>query len=354
MKLLNQYIFRNVVVMTLAVLIVLLSLDSFITFVDQQGDVGRGSYGQIDALLYSVLFMPTFLVEVFPIATLLGSLIGMGILADHGELTAMRAAGVSVSRIIFSIIRAGLALLIIVLLIGEFVAPKAEQFAKSQRSEKMHNQVVMQTSTGFWLKDKNTFVRIETVLPGNILNNISIYNLSENNELQSFEKADSAIYEGDKWRLDDISQIQLQDSHLSIQRIDNRIWDSTISPSLLSAVSLKPGSLSIRELLRYMSFLDNSGQTSKPLEVALWSKLSVPFVTIVMLMLAVPLLFGSMRTTGIGQRIFVGAIIGVGFFLLNRTFSFLALAFDLNTPLVVMFPVIILGVIGSLLIYRIH
>ncbi|MES9938855.1 MAG: LptF/LptG family permease, partial [Sedimenticola sp.] len=119
MRVLDRYIGRTVIISTTITLFVLLILVGFLTLMDELGDVGTGRYTTADAFYYVLLVMPRRAYEVFPMAVLLGSLIGLGSLASHSELVAIRAAGVSLARIIFSVMKAGVAFMLVVIIVGE-------------------------------------------------------------------------------------------------------------------------------------------------------------------------------------------------------------------------------------------
>ena len=115
-------------------------------------------------------------------------------------------------------------------------------------------------------------------------------------------------------------------------------WDSLLDPQLLSAVVVDPNILPIWGLYHYIEFMRTNGQEVLSYEVAFWGKVIAPLVTLVMLFLSAPFVFGSLRSVGIGQRLFMGSLMGSGFFLLNRAFSFMAAAYDLNPLFAAAFP----------------
>ena len=96
MRLLDYYIARTVAQSTMLVLLVLISLFVFIDFVTELDEVGKGQYQLIDAVKYVLLSVPRHTVELIPVTSLLGTTLGLGVLANGSELTAIRAAGVSI------------------------------------------------------------------------------------------------------------------------------------------------------------------------------------------------------------------------------------------------------------------
>ncbi|MFW2371627.1 MAG: LptF/LptG family permease, partial [Gammaproteobacteria bacterium] len=121
MSILDRYIARTIVSGTLMTLLVLGSLLAFVDFVSEIGDVGKAEYTVVDAASYVLLSLPKRLYELFPTAVLLGSLLGLGTLASNSELIVVRASGISIMRIVRSVLQAGLLVVVMVALIGEFI-----------------------------------------------------------------------------------------------------------------------------------------------------------------------------------------------------------------------------------------
>ncbi|MGB5736642.1 MAG: LptF/LptG family permease, partial [Thiohalocapsa sp.] len=133
MKILDRYLAGAVIGGTLLTLAVLLPLLGFFILADEMDHVGTNNYRFGDAVLFVTLSLPRYAYQVFPIATLIGSLVGLGQLAVRSELVAMRAAGVSIGRVVLGALLGGLVLAAMALVVGEGVAPPAEQYALSLR-----------------------------------------------------------------------------------------------------------------------------------------------------------------------------------------------------------------------------
>ena len=354
MTLLDRYIGRSVALGTVAALLVLLTLLSFLTLMDELQDVGKGRYAVGDAFQFMFMVVPRYAYEVFPIAALLGTLVGLGGLANHSELIAIRAAGISYMRIVLAVLKTGVLMMLAALLIGELVAPYSEQHAQRMRSELQSEQVTLKTKYGFWARDGGAFVNIRKILPGAQLADIYIYEFGDDRKLQQSTHAASASYQDDHWQLEGISQSRFTPEGVETYRLEQATWDSLLDPDLLNAVVVNPSMLPIWGLYNYILFMQANGQNVLGYEVAFWTKVVTPLVTLVMLFLATPFVFGSLRNVGIGQRLFIGAMMGSGFFLLNRAFSYMAIVYDLNPLFAASFPGIAFLCLAFWFSYRVH
>ncbi len=338
MKILDRYLAGAVIGGTLATLAFLLPLLGFFILADEMDHVGTNDYLFVDALLFVALSLPRYAYQVFPIATLIGALVGLGALASRSELVAMRAAGMSISRIVYAALKGGALLAVVAIAVGEGVAPVAEQKALQWRSEAQSGQVTLTTPHGFWARDGNAYINIQEILPGAALRDIYIYEFDDKRRLTLATHARDARYVEGRWVLESISRSKISEQQIDVARIDSTGWDSVLDPGLLNLVIVEPHALPIWGLLRYMRYMTENGQDAGTYEVAFWGKVVHPFLILAMIFLSIPILFGSARSTGIGPRIFFGVLVGIGFYLVSRTFSYLALLYGMSAWLAAFIP----------------
>ncbi|MBZ4195008.1 MAG: LPS export ABC transporter permease LptG [Candidatus Contendobacter sp.] len=318
MKILDRYIFRTVAITTLAALLVLLLLELFLSLLVELEDVGKGNYDFPAALQYLLLIQPQRLYEIFPMALLVGGLLGMGALAGGSELIVMRAAGLSLLRLTRSALQAGLLLSLAVLVMGEFVAPPLEQLAYEQRAVAKSQNVAIRGGRGFWARDGDYFIHVRAVLPGIRLVDIHTFKIDAESRLEIVTKAQGARYvAGGNWLLEGVSRTILNDDAAQIEQLDSLTVVSAISPKILDVLASNPSELSIRDLLVYVDYLERNGLDAQSYWLALWRKVLAPLVYLAMLVVGMPFVFGPQRSSGVGQRLLIGLLLGLAFFLFN-------------------------------------
>ena len=328
MKILDRYIAWTIISSTVTVLIVLVGIFSFFAFIDQLEDVGRGDYGLAKVVVFVLFSVANLTYEMFPMAALIGSLIGFGTMMRNGEVAVIRCNGVPKSRIVFSVVKAGMVLLIAAMIIGEFIAPPAERFAHDYRTIAINNRITFKSENGFWARDGNSYINIREILPGDQLRDVYIYEFDNSNKLRLSTYAEFARYTGRDWVLQNISQTSLDDDDLRKRTLPQAAWDSILKPDLLQMVTINPDSLSIWNLLKYSRYLNTNGQNAQRYEHVLWLKLTYPLATVVMVVLAVPMVMRANRSVTVGQRVLVGALIGLGFHLLNQATGHLGVVYE--------------------------
>ncbi len=352
MNILDRYIATTVISSSLMTLLVLASLAAFFSFLGQLGDLSE-TFGVWQAAEYVILSLPRRAYEVFPTSVLLGSLLGLGALASNSELVVMRASGLSVRRITLSVIKAGVILMLIAIFLGEVIGPPGEQQAQTRRADAQSKSISLQGDYGFWARDGSRFVHIRQVLPGTRLEDITIYEYNDHHELQSVTRADSARYEQDKWLLTDILQSKISTQGVTTHKIENTYWDSLLKPEVLDVLPVQPENLSAISLNKYVKHLQDNNLDSRRYELAFWIKLVTPLSVLVMLLVSMPFVFGPLRSSGTGQRILIGVLVGMGFFLLNQALNQIGLVYGFSPFLSAILPSIIFTVTGMYALKRV-
>lgn len=341
MSLIDRYILRTVTAATLAALLVLLALEFFLSLMMELKSVGKGNYGMLEALRYLLLLQPQFLYELFPMALLVGALLGMGALAGNSELIVMRAAGLSLTRLTRATLQAGLLLSLAVLAVGEFAAPPLEQMARNQRALARSEGLAIRGGLGFWARDGDSFIHIHAVLPGVQLEGVDAFTIGPDARLEAVTTAQNARYVAGVWQLQQVSRSRFTADRVQTEHIANLSLPSAINPQILEVLAAKPTDLSIRDLRLYVGYLESNGLDAQDYRLALWRKLGAPLIYLAMLVVAMPFVFGPQRTTGAGQRLLAGLLLGLGFFLSNYLLGNVVLLYGLPPFLGALLPPLI-------------
>jgi lipopolysaccharide export system permease protein len=340
-KILDRYVAAAVVTGTGIALLVVVGMDVFFNVISQIDSVGKDGYSMYDMLRYVALTTPQGAYELFPMAALLGSLIGMGMLANNSELIAMRAAGVSVWRIVQAVLQAGILLLLVAVFIGEMVAPAAEQYGQQLRAAAKNKRVSFLGSRGLWVRDEQYYINAGKVLADDTLAELEVYEFNAAGRLVKATRAARAQYAGGQWLLHDVRQSAFGDERVRISRHDEMAWPSLLTPEVLGIVVLKPKNMSALDIGQFVDYLDENGLDSIEYRYAYWGRFMTPLATLVMMFISVPFVFGGLRSVSVGQRVFVGILVGFGFYLVSQVASQLGQVYNLNPLLAMLTPVIL-------------
>jgi lipopolysaccharide export system permease protein len=352
-KLLDWYIGRTIIATTSLVLVTFLGLSGIIKYVDQLRKVGEGSYDMLKALLFVVLSLPRDVEVFFPMAALLGALIGLGALASSSELVVMQASGFSKLNIGLSVLKTAIPLMVIIMLIGQWGAPQAQKFARDLRTISISGGNLLSVQTGVWARDVNDFIFIGKV-DGETLYAVNIWRFDQQKELKEMVFADKVSYQGDsQWKMDNAYFTELK-SNVEIDKHheNDYLWKTAIEPDRLAVASIKPEELSLSGLYDYVDYLKASEQDAARYELAFWRKVLQPFSIAVMMLMALSFVFGPLRSVTMGTRILSGVIAGFGFYISSEFFGPLSLVYGLPPLLGAIAPSIVFLFVAIALLRR--
>lgn len=346
MGILDRYLARHLIGATLLVALLLVMLSAFLLLLGQLDNL-TGDYRLPQAFQYVLLSMPQQLYELLPMAVLLGALIGLGQLASANELLIMRAAGMSVLRVARGALVGGVVIAVIAVLLGEFVAPSAEQNARAMKNYARMQRVSWLGSSGVWARDGNRFVNVQEMLRENELRRVQVYEFDDDGNLDRALFAREAHADEQGWQLNSVAVTNFAGKDIEASREDSIAWNTLLNPSLLRLFVVDPDTLSLQGLQRYMRYLERNDLETRRYRQAFWTKVVIPFSILTMVLLAVPFVFGPMRDAGQGQRVIFGVLIGVGFYVLNLTLAQSGLVFGLNAIVSAWLPTLLFAA-GSL------
>lgn len=328
MNILDRYIAKNIATTTAFCLLILVGLSSMLKFVEQIRSVGQGTYSMFDAAMFVFLMVPRDIEIFFPMAALLGALIGLGMMASSSELVVIQAAGISKLQVIISVMKTAIPLMILVMILGEWGAPWAEREARNLRTQEISGGSLIKSEQGLWAKDGQRFVHVSKVIETGLLNEITIYQFDDDKNLQKITKAAVARFKKDSWLLEQVNQTEFNELATSVTNTDELSWVSSLTPDKLGVVTVKPESLSIQGLNDYLAYLKANKQETAHYDLALWRKVMQPLTVAVMMLLALSFVFGPLRSVSMGARLVMGVITGFAFHLSNAAFGPISLVYQ--------------------------
>ncbi|ROR32889.1 LPS export ABC transporter permease LptG [Inmirania thermothiophila] len=305
---LDRYIGRTVAAATLLALGAVAALD---TVVGLMGELARvdAAYPPAAALRHVLLGLPGEAVALMPLALLLGTLMGLGALAARSELVVMRAAGISVPRIGASVMVAALPLAAAAAVLGEWVVPQTERLARATRAH-AESLGIMYSESGFWARAGGHFVHVQRILPGGRLVGVTVYETDEEG-LRRVRTARLATLEEGAWVLHDVRTTDFGEGTVGARDAARVQAPALLDPETARVLATPPEELSVRGLLRYRAYLRANGLDARRYEAALWAKLLSPLTNLLIVALAVPFVFGPLRSSSAGARLAAGIFLGI-------------------------------------------
>jgi lipopolysaccharide export system permease protein len=348
---LSRYIGRTVVMATALVLVVIVGLDAVTAFIDESEDISE-TYTVWEVLVYVLLTIPGRLYEYTPFAALIGCLVGLGQLANNSELVVMRGAGVSIARLVWIVLKPTLLIALLAFLLGEYVAPRAEQLAQSRRAIALNPGEGVAGRHGLWNREGDTFLHFNALDPEGVVHGVILLQFDQRYRLQSALRATRADYAGDHWMMRQAVKTDFSSWQTTRTRFDTLRWDTAITPELLTMEVVAPDQLPLAELYRYSRYLAQQGLDADDFELAMWRKLLQPLAVASLVLVAISFIFGPLRDGTLGFRIFAGVIVGIVFRTSQDLLGPASLVFGFSPLYAALVPVLLCMGAGLLMLWR--
>jgi len=339
----------------ITVVAALTALFSLLEFVEQLASVGEGRYGLLNALTYVLLTAPSRVLQVTPVSMLLGCLFALGAFARNSELTALRSVGISESRIIGSVLKLAVPIVIVMFLLAEFVVPPAQELAQTQRAAALSSTESDQDDSSFWIQGDRQYLNVQHFDGTTVARNIDIYAFADDGSMTSFIHADRADIHSDRtWLLTDVLKKTIDGSQFENEHLATLPWHSFASAQQIQLLMLPPETMPPVALFHYVRELGRRNQQALRYEQELWRKISVPLSLVAMIMVAAPFVFGPPRGQSTGRQITIGAIVGIVFSLTQQIVGHLDLLLNLNPAAAALVPSLLLMALAVYLFRRAH
>ncbi len=354
MKILTAYLAKTIITYVSLVMLFLLGLQIFIEFIHEFPHLGVGNYGLPQVLMYVALMLPYDIYQFFPMVSLLGFIIAFGLLASNSELIVMRASGMSIINVVSVVIKVSIFLLIIMILFGEVLSPMAQRKALRLKANATSGGQVLLTRHGIWLHHKGGVTNINSIASGGELRGITNYQFGDNIKLQSINRAATGVYEAGKWAFKGVVQTEFKDTMTTSSSFSKQQSALKFSPKIIGVDNLDTDQKNLFQLHSYIEYRGQSGLDVARYLFAFWQRIFAPLAVLVMTLLAIPFIFGALRSATMGLRMLVGVLFGFGFYILHQFVGPVSIVYQVPAILASVLPLLIFAVIGVILLSRVR
>lgn len=336
MRTARRYLAREIYRSCAVVLLALVGLFTFFALIEELDNVGS-KFTLINLFYLQALQLPTRLYELLPIGLLIGAILALAGLAQRNELVILRVSGVSGIKMLAMLWVITIPWVVGAFVLSEVVTPAAEIKYSEANLTLLGRAGGGRLNSGYWFKETgstggNRIINIAELKANGGVSDVTVYEFRANQELSQLSKAQDGYFDEGSLILTDVTETHINDNALmaladaqpprtpltSVEHVEQRDLPTTLTPERLIARILTPERMSISVLVDYITYLqDNRLQTDRQI-VALWRKIAYPFTLLVMITIAAPIGFMQTRRGGVGGKVFIGILLGVGFFMINQ------------------------------------
>ena len=362
-KIHDLYIGRIVFGAVLLTWAVLVGLDTIIGgLLAEMGDVGRGRYDFMAAATNVALSVPRRAYMMFPTAAVIGALLGLGQLAASSELTVLRAVGLSRRRISLSVVVSLSLLTALMVVNGETLGPWAQRRADALKAAAKSDDMIVAQYSGLWAREGNIFLNAQTGEERNeggrswiALQDVRLFELAEDGRLLSMTRAATAEHREGTWLLRKVERTRFGDKSVQTTQAAEERWESQLDAAALAANTRnlwRPRYMTARELRSGIDYRTRNGLDASEFEEHYWGRWFYPLNVLALCLLAVPFAFGSLRSGGLGKRLFLGIVFSLGFWLVQTQVVRLAGVFHFDYRLAYTIPAAVVMLLSLWLFKR--
>jgi lipopolysaccharide export system permease protein len=306
-------------------------------------------------ILYTALRLPQLAFEMLPVAALIGSLLGLGALAANSEIVVMRAAGLSIKKLSAMVAVTGLVLFVFTGMLGEFIGPPLDFFARNMRLEARYQKDDDRLGNATWVRDGPVILHLERVSSEFEFGSIYLFLLDENHGLASIARAEnSGIDKDDRWILENLRETRFREDGVQVVESSVAVESFDIDAEVLGISLVKPQSLSGRGLLSYIAYLKRNSLDARRYESELWYRVARTATVLIMPVLALAFVFGSLRTGGAGARLMIGVVIGLAYYLASEMLANSGQVFNFDPAVIAWLPSAMLAIVTVFALNRVR
>jgi lipopolysaccharide export system permease protein len=347
LRLIGGYLARAIITASLLVLFVLLAVMGFIEFVGQLDDIGVGQYTLVRAIGYVVLREPDAAFTLIPIAVLIGGILGLGGLAEHSELIAVRAAGVSLAALVRAVFTTGLFIALLTAALGEYLAPPIQRYARQMRVSAIQDGLGTGSGESAWMRDGGTIINVNAMGDPRAAG-VFLFQVAPGNRLASITHADSAGFDSSKqWILNNVTATDFASTGTRIRRARSQPQANSLNANLLGLTIVRADHLNGVALWNYVRYLRVNGLDARRYEISFWRRISTVTVMPIFCVLALALCFGRLRRAGTGARSAIGIALGLGYYLATQGLAEAGEAFALSPIVAAFLPTAVVAAVTA-------
>ena len=327
----------------------IVGFDAFRIFLGELNDVGQGQYTLTKAIAYVLLTVPRRCYEMFSYAALIGGLLGLGGLAGSGELTALRAAGLSKFRICASVVFSLTLLTAAVMIIGETIGPYGEQKAQALQLAAKSKDIALAKGGSLWARDGDTVINARRGRShgGEVdLSGVRVFEFEADGRLASLALAERAVHAAGKWTLYNVRRTKFGADEATSTTQSQEQWESGLDPSLLSLSIVQAQYMTMRDLSRNIFYLERNHQDASSFRQAYWERVFYPVSVLALAFCAVPFAFGALRSGGLAKRLFIGMVLALCFYFAQRAIVSMGAVYGVHPAIANLMPPMLLAVLA--------
>lgn len=316
--------------------------DRVSTFFDTGSSVGT-------VVRYFLFKIPLSISRIIGFATLFSTLFCLGVLARTHEITAMRSSGLSLQRISLPLLMLSLLICLLTFVWNEGLVPvftqRAETIYKTEVKQKKPQSLF--GTQDIWIRGDGNFINVDHFdTKKGTLHGISIFVLNRDFTLKGLIEIPSAEWSEGRWKAKTGTEWSfLPEGNLVRQQV-SAAPPIAETPDDLKLLAREPEEFSFFDLQKQIMDMKGKGIDATSYEVDLQIKLALPFISPLMVLLAIPFALKRRMGSGLAFSFGLAMLIAFGYWVLSAFCFSLGHSSALSPALAAWIPNAIFAMIG--------
>ena len=322
MKLINRFVLKHFLRILLLSCAAFVGIYLLIDFFEKIGDFIDHKATAADYFSFLLNSIPLIFVQILPLAILMTVVLTLGTLGRTNEITAMRACGISLWRIVQPFMLLALALSLLLLLVNEFVTPwNAKELSELLAFKRQGTQQLSYKRNEIWYRDNNRIINIKMADPQKQeLHGITIFTIDDSPKIIKREETQLATYQNENWQAQELTERKFAPENgdlISVQDKKQQSVELKRTPEEFASREEKNRELSFRQLRKLVHKLKREGIDATRQQVDMHNRIAAPFTCLIMAFLGVPFALQRGRNSNIALGIGLSLGIGIVYFILQ-------------------------------------
>lgn len=316
MNTLGRYILSEFIKLLVIALFTFIMLFIMVDLFENMNGLLRNNVPFASSVRFFAYKVPFIVGQVFPVAVLISVLLSLGMLARHGEITAIKAGGIRLLRVFIPLFAAGFLITIGVVILNESVTPaasrKAEAFRKTWMSEPRKGAF---GSEGMWIRTDQGIVNIRHIdTRKDILEGVTVYLIEKPFTIKERIHSRKVFWRAGKWVTQDAEVWRFSVAGQVIKaQTAGLVLEGLAEPADLTSIEDIQKNMGIGELKRYIDNLEREGYEAYRYKTDLYGRLTFPLVNFIMVFVGIPFALKSGRSGGVAAGVGLSVIIAFSY-----------------------------------------
>lgn len=322
MKILNRFLLKHFLRILLLSVGAFIGIYLLIDFFEKISDFIDYKATSADYLSYLFNSIPIIFVQILPLAILMTVVLTIGTLSSSNEVTAMRACGISLWRIVQPLMLLALGLSLLLLAINEFVVPLNARALNNLLDIKLQGKQQLSLKRNeLWYRDQDRIINIRVADPQEkTLHGVTIFSLADTTKIARRQETAQAKFENGSWSAKTVTERSFDKLHgdlLKVETRKNQTIDIGRQPEDFARLANQSSVLNFHQLSKMVKKLGLEGIDATRQRVDMHTRLAAPFTCLIMAFLGVPFALQRGRNSNIALGIGLSLGIGVLYFILQ-------------------------------------